>query len=109
MNPAEPSTDLLKQPCTHTGPCSPSHSPRDCGTLQFALSRKYDVNLVAHMAELSPGVFVLYNQIRREVTAIGTLEEIIAAYRARLPFVPIRREELSRRPTTRFLNVRVNL
>jgi len=75
------------QPCTHTGPCSSAHFIRDCGAVQFAGARKYDVNLVWQFAELRPNLFALYNPIHRDVACIGTIEDCLAVYRARTPYV----------------------
>lgn len=97
--------------CTHEGICNPSLSASVCARVQLAQSRKYDVNLTWQFAEIEPGLFALYNPIRRELVALGTLNEILAAYRNRQPFVPIKREELSlSKPRhSRFKNVVVNI
>lgn len=93
--------------CSHFGPCGPAHFTRDCIRLQRAQAIKYSVNDTWHIAELEPELFALYSPIRRQVVAIGSLEEIITAYRAREPFIPI-----TRTPPTkprRFENVKVNI
>lgn len=103
-------TDLIERGCSHTGPCSLAHCPSICSTVQFACSRKYDVNLTWQFAEVRPDLFALFNPIRRELIALGSIEEVLAVYRAREPFIPVRREELApRKPALRFQNVKVNI
>lgn len=85
-------------------------SAATCALRQRAEARKYDVNLTWLFAEIEPDVFVLYSPIRREVILIGTIEEILAAYRARKPFIRVTQSELTRlRPSSRFQNVKVNI
>jgi hypothetical protein len=86
-------------------------SPCECGLVQLAASRKYDVNLTWQFAEIRPGLFALYNPIRRELVALGTIEEVLQHYRAREPFVPVQRQELSRnrRIPPAFHNIKVNI
>lgn len=74
---------------------------------QLAQARKYDVNLTWLIAELEPDTWCLYSPVRREPVCIGTLDEIIAAYRSREPFVPYERTAV--RKSRRFENVIINL
>lgn len=96
--------------CSHTGHCSPTLCASTCASVRLAQSCKYDVNLTWQFAEIRPGLFALYNPIRRELAALGTFEEILTAYRTRQPFVPVQRTELApRRSPHRFQNVKVNI
>jgi hypothetical protein len=96
--------------CSHPGPCEPTLSASICALVQRAHSVKYSVNDTWQFAEISPYLFALYNPVRRELVALGTLEEILASYRARQPFAPIKREEVGRKPTpSRFQNIKVNI
>ena len=84
-------------------------SPRDCGSVQLAQSLKYDTNRTWQFAEIAPDLFALYNPVRRELVALGTIEEVLQHYRTREAFVPIKREEVGRKPAPRFQNVVVNI
>jgi hypothetical protein len=94
---------MINPSCTHEGSCQPSLSAAVCSQVQLANSLKYSVNHTWHFAEIAPNIFALYNPIRRELVAIGNMEEILAVYRAREPFVPYTR----RNP--RFQNIRINI
>lgn len=73
--------------CSHSGPCAAELSPAICARRQQAESVKYSVNLTWQFAEIEPDFFALYNPIHREVAALGTIEECLAVYRARAPYV----------------------
>lgn len=101
-------TFIPPRPCDHEGHCEPALCPSDCGIVQLAQSLKYSVNHTWQFAELSPGIFALYNPVHRELIAIGKLEEIISAYRSRKSFVPPVRAA-PQRLVSRFQNVKVNI
>lgn len=97
-------------PCLHEGPCAPGLSPAECSVVQVAASRKYDVNLTWNIAEIAEGTFALFNPVHRDLVAIGSLDEVIAAYRARPPFTRITRETLpSRKRLPAFADIVVNI
>lgn len=84
--------------------------PSECGTVQLAKSIKYDSNRTWQFAEIAADTFALYNPIRRELVCIGTIEEVLEHYRAREPFIPIKRSELPlNRPARVFHNIKVNI
>lgn len=95
--------------CDHDDPCSAKHSSGICARKQRAEARKYDSALVWQFAEIEPGWFALYNPIRRAVELItDDWAELLRHYRARPPFVPVKRDEL-RKPTIDLSNLEFNL
>lgn len=76
--------------CTHEGPCDHTRSSHRCALRQRAESVKYSVNDTWQFAEIAPDTFALYNPVHRELRCIGTLDECLATYRAREPYVPKR-------------------
>jgi hypothetical protein len=99
------------QPCSHEGPCGLANDVRSCGFVQRAQSLKYSTNHTWQFAEIAPALWALYSPIRRELVALGTIDEILEVYRARKPFVPVKRAELplSRPAPSRFQNIVVNI
>lgn len=73
--------------CTHEGPCGIAWGSGQCALVQRANARKYDPNQVWNFQELEPGIFALYNPIQRELVALGSIDEVLAVYRARTPYV----------------------
>lgn len=75
---------------------------------QKALARKYDVNLTWHFAEIEPGLFALFNPIHRDLECLGTIEEVLVAYRARKPYVHQPRT-VATAPKGKFAHVNFNI
>lgn len=55
---------------------------------QIAESIKYSSAFVWHFAEISPGVFVLYNHERKVILITNNWLKILRAYRDRPVYVP---------------------
>ena len=85
-----------------------TRSASECPHIQRARARKYDCNLVWHIAELEPDLWCLYSPDRRTEKCIGTLEEVIAAYRNRAPVIFTKHKLIKPKPKG-FENVTFNI
>lgn len=72
--------------CCHAGKCDADKHADECDLVQKALSHRHDSANTWLFYEIESGVFALFDG-SRTIVCIGTIEEIVAAYRNREPTV----------------------